>query len=294
MNYGKLDRYLIIAILVCVVACLYFLFTNKKDTNDQNNLLLAMAEKLRVGDVDSSENKQQVQQAPQKTEEEQYQIEAIADKICFGKELNDEEKKFQKKFNNDINIELKRSQTILGNILNKFLSGSKDFDEFEKEFYEFYQADIDTIVQNRKCFDSVIKKLTEGITEFTAEELQCQQNYPKEIEAVLAKIQKEKEKGSQGLSKANPPLAAGERLKIILAMFDDGIPKTVTELAQLYADKTKTKVNPGNVSTIFGKLVDDKKLLCQKIGKNNKIYHGLPEWFEKGKLKPEYKQKITS
>lgn len=254
-----------------------------------------MAEKLRVGHIDASEKKQeQVKQNPQKTEEEQYQIEAIADKICFGKELNEEEKKFQKKFNNDINIELKRSQTILGNILNKFLSGAKDFDEFEKEFYEFYQADIDTIIQNRKCFDSVIKKLTEGITEFTAEELQCQQNYPKEIEAVLAKIQKEKEKGSQGLSKANPPLAAGERLKIILSMFDDGIPKTVTELAQLYADKTKTKVNPGNVSTIFGKLVDDKKLLCQKIGKNNKIYHGLPEWFEKGKLKPEYKQKITS
>lgn len=89
-------------------------------------------------------------------------------------------------------------------------------------------------------------------------------------------------------------MASGERLKIILGFFDDGVPKTVTDLANLYAEKTGTKVNKGNISTIFGKLVKNHQLVCTKAGKDSKVYHGLPEWFNGSKLKPEYKSKIIS
>jgi len=35
-------------------------------------------------------------------------------------------------------------------------------------------------------------------------------------------------------------------------------------------------------------------LAAWMAGKDNKVYHGLPEWFEGSKMKPEYKSKITA
>lgn len=298
--FGKIDRYLLIAILAVGLVCLYFLFVNKKDTNDQSNLLVAMAKKLHADipekhqeeadkEEDEEENKPEATETSL-TDEDQQQILTIADKLCFGVELDEDEKQFHKAFPEEISKELKNSRHILSIITDKFLKGEKEFTEFEQEYYAVNQEYIDEIVHTKKLLASVINKITIGNTDFTVEEMQVQKNYPAQIEQELAIIQKEKDKFKGG----NPPMVAGERLKIILGFFEDGVPKTVTDLANLYAEKTGTKVNKGNMSTIFGKLVKDHQLICIKAGKDNKIYHGLPEWFNGSKLKPEYKQKITS
>lgn len=294
MIFGKIDRYLIIAILIVGLVCLYFLFVNKKDTNDQSSLLMAMARKLDAAPPTviqpEEEPEEETKREPKISEADQQEILIIADKLCFGVELDEDEKKFQKRYSAEISKELKNSQDILQIIVGKFLAGEKDFTEFEKEYYEVNQQYIDEIVQTKKNLASIIQKLTNGNNEFTEEELQVQQNYPAQIEQELARIQKEKDRFKGG----NPPMAAGERLRIILAFFEDGVPKTVTQLANLYAEKTGTKVNKGNMSTIFGKLVKNHQLVCTKAGKDNKVYHGLPEWFDGSKLKAEYKSKITA
>lgn len=295
MMFGKIDRYLLIAILIVALVAVYFLFTNKKDTNDQSNLLLAMAEKLGSLPAKTTTTKPQKEKVhePVKeiepTEEEWNGIVAVSDKLCFGKPLNDEEDNVLHNFKPFIDRELSNSKKALAIIINKFLTGITEFDDFEKEFYTANQEDIDTIVQNKKYFDSIVKKINDRTDDLSEEELQYKNTYNTEIERELDRINN---KGA--LKGANPPLAAGERLRTILAFFDDGIPRTVTELANLYAEKTNTKVSRGNMSTLFGKLTDQGKLLCTKAGKDNKIYHGLPEWFDGKKLKPEYKQKITS
>lgn len=298
MMFGKIDRYLLIAILAILLVCLYFLFVNKKDTNDQSNLLVAMAKKMnsdipqsKVDDKNQYPDDQEEEiQQPQISEEEQQQVISIADKLCFGVELNEDEKKFHKAFPEEISNELKNSRDTLSIITDKFLKGENKFTEFEQEYYAANQEYIDEIIHTKRLISSVINKITTGNNDFTIEEMQVQKDYPAHIEQELARIQKEKDKFKGG----NPPLAAGDRLKTILSFFEDGVPKTVTDLANLYAEKTGTKVNKGNISTIFGKLVKDHQLVCTKAGKDNKIYHGLPEWFNGSKLKPEYKQKIIS
>lgn len=325
MIYGKIDRYLLIALVAIGLVCLYFLFTNHKKGNDRDNLLVAMARKLGAtepDDVDPEEKKQSQNSASEAapTEEEEVQITNISDKLCFSKALTQEETEFQKRFPQEIQEELMISRQVLGILINKFMAGVKEFDNFEKEFYEANKEEIDTIIHNRKVMDSLITKLIEGKTDFTAEELQCQQNYPQYIEQALAQIRNapgtvqppaafaapvELPAGPGAyqppivdppapLTGANPPLAAGERLKMVLSFFDDKRPKTITELAQLYAGTTQTKLHTGNMSIIFGKLVEEGKLMCTKAGKDKKIYHGPPEWFEKKALKKEFKDNIKS
>lgn len=289
-TFPKYITYLLIAILIIALACLFFAFTNKKDTDSQSDLLRAMAEKLRVeNQSDKNESKHnKSEQAIAKTEEDEIQIIRIADIICFGEELDADEKKFYKRFKSDIDKELEYSRGTLSSIIEKFMSDKNDFSDDQKKYYEVNQEKIDYIIQHKKYFNSLIKKLIEGATDFSTEELQFQENYPKEIEAELKRLKKTSD---NKLSKANPPLAAGERLKIILSLFDDGIPKIAAEIARLYAKKTDTKVHTGNMSGIIGKLVDDHKLLNVKI--DSKFYLAPPEWFDGRKLKPEYKEKIT-
>lgn len=300
--YGKIDRYLLIAILIIGAICLYFLFKNNKDMDGQSSLLIAMAEKLNDGSPSEKEEiedrpKTKFKQSNKPTQEEEYQITAIADKLCFSKPLDPEELEFQKRFPKEIQEELEVSQKTLGTLIYKFLNSVKEFDVKEQEFYEVNKEEIDLIVQNRMLFDSIIKKITTGITDFTAQELEFQQVYGQHIEAELARIKQGSQvaSNSQDLKGANPPTAADQRLKTILSFFDDNIPKTVTELANLYAQATNTKAHTSNRSGDIGKLVDEGKLMCTKpTGKNGKIYHGLPNWFDGKNLKPEYKSNIPS
>lgn len=322
--YGKIDRYLLIALVAIGLVCLYFLFTNHKKGNDRDNLLLAMARKLGASEPDGSEQfEKQLEEKFQKvatkaapTEEEEAGITNIADKLCFSKALTQEEAQFQKRFSYEIQEELITSRKTLGILINKFMAGASEFDQFEKDFYEANKEEIDTIVHNRKVLDSVVRKIVEGRNDFTEEELQCQQNYPQYIEQALAHIRQAAPAASQphaaftdqadppadpaadpppasgppaSMKGANPPMAADERLRIILSLFQDKIPKTVTEITELYSKATGTKPHSGNRSLDLGKLVDEGKLKCAKAGKDKKVYHGLPQWFEGNKLKPEYK-----
>lgn len=300
--YGKIDRYLLIAILIIGAICLYFLFKNNKDMGGQSSLLIAMAEKLNAGMPLEEEIKDKIKNKPVKhlkpTEEEEYQITAIADKLCFSKPLDPEEVEFQKLFPKEIQEELEVSQKTLGILIYKFLNGVKEFDAKEQEFYEVNKEEIDQIIQNKILFDSIIKKMTEGRNDFTEQELQFQQIYGAHIEAELSRIKQQSQPpayNSQDLKGANPPTSADQRLKTILSFFEDNIPKTVTELANMYATATGTKPHTSNRSGDIGKLVDEGKLMCTKpTGKNGKIYHGLPNWFDGKNLKSEYKNNIPS
>lgn len=290
--YGKLDRYLLIALVIIGIACLYFLFTGSKKDNDRDSLLLQMARKLGASDSIPKPAPENTRKEPDPepeppyvlNEEEEAYITSIADKICFSKPLDANEQEFYKDFSKEIDSELENSRKVLSILINKFLTGVREFDEFEKEFYEANKEEIDTIVNNRKMLESIIQKLMDGKTEFNDDELQFQANYANVIEKELAK-RKETEEVKAG---SNPPLAPDARLKLILSLFEDNKPKTITELAKLYAEKTSTKPHTGNMSNIFGRLVDDGKLMCTKAGKDKKVYHGLPQWFDGKKLKPEY------
>lgn len=298
--YGKIDRYILIAILIIGALCLYFLFTNHKGNTGRDSLLIAMAEKLNARVPSEKEEmeeklKEKFDQVSKPSEEEEYRITAIADKLCFSKQLDPEEVEFQKRFPKEIKEELEVSQKTLGILIYKFLNGVKEFDDKEQEFYEVNKEEIDVIVQNRMLFDSIIKKITTGTNDFTAQELEFQQVYGQHIEAELARIKQGSQvaSNSQDLKGANPPTTADQRLKTILSFFEDGIPKTVTELANKYAEATKTKPHTSNRSADIGKLVDDGKLMCTKpSGKHRKIYHGPPTWFDGKNLKPEYEKNI--
>ncbi len=305
MLYGKIDRYILIAILVVAVLAVALIFMTRKENNEhhdaQDDLLLAMAEKLRVSPIIHESQVQEVKskdkpasKAAYPTEEEEEEIIALADKICFNQVLTAEEKALQAKFPKEVQKRLEQSKQILTNIINKFLAGSKDFNEYEKEYYEAFQEHIDSIMNFKKSLAAIALKISNGITDFSPEELQFQANHPKQIEIALAEIKKKDDvKGSNDLKGANPPVSADQRLKIILNLFEDGIPKTVTELATLYAEKAKVPFNKGNMSKVFGKLVDQEQLMCEKF-RNRKVYHGPPTWFENKKLKSHYKQNIKA
>lgn len=312
--------YLVLGALVVGLISLYLLWENRtaskeqtdilkdqsKVQSDQTTLLVAMAQKLTgenplVPEVTpaqvtpASTASAPAAEAKKLSQEEQDKIITISDKICFGKPLNADENVFTALFPDHIKRESEISKKTLATLVGKFLTDTKDFTKYEKDFYQDNQADIDTIVhdkkaaaKNEKLFASVISKLTSGNNDFSAEELEYQQNYPKAIEEELARLKAETEK----MKGAGIPNAADERLKIILSFFKDGIPKTVTKLAELYAAATDTKPNKSNASIWFGKLVEDGKIACQQARKGQPVYHGLPQWFEEGKLKPEYQQKL--
>lgn len=319
-TFPKYITWLLIAIIIIGIALLYFSITNKKDTNSQNDLLLAMAQKLGAGEVPSP--KPQVpnskEQPEEKSAEDEDEIIRISDKLCFGKQLTKEEKDFQKKWDADVKKELANSQGILKTVIDKFLSGATEFEEYEQDFYENNKEEIDTIIHNQKLFAGIIDKLVKGETDFTEEQLQFQQNYPKEIEKELKRIRMAETpstinhqpstithhpspinpplfpKPNHDFGKANPPLAKEERLKLILSFFTDGIPKTISELSPMYAKATGTKGSAGSLYNLFGRL-EEGTLQTQKmiIDERAKVYYGLPEWFDGKKLKKEYKSKIA-
>lgn len=284
------DKIVLVCILVLVAGIFYFVFTNKKDTKDQNSLLLDMAEQLLGKDQKSkvSNHKpkeiEKEEEPVEETEEDGPEIVRIAEKLYFNKGLTAQESEFEEKFTSQILEEFEFCKQLYP-LVDKFVSGSTDFNDQEKEFYEANKDQVDNIVQDKKHFSSVIKKLTEATNDITDEEREYYTNNTNLVDAELKRI--------RSMAGASPPLAAGERLKTILSFFEDGIPKTVTDLASLYAQKTGTKPNKGNMSTIFGKLADEGKLQYYKPKGSNKVYHGLPEWFDGKKLKQEYKSKIS-
>lgn len=260
--YSKIDRYILIAILVVVIIVLYFSYKNNKDTGEQSSLLLSMANRLDFNTLPPVKT-EQVDNTPliprEETPEDGPEIIRIAEKIYSGKDLTAHEKQFQIIFANEINEEIEFCHKFYP-LVKKFIEGEKEFTDEEKQFYE----------NNSEAIESELKRLRSK------------------------QLDNDENSSSDNLTGANPPLAPGERLKMILSFFEDGIPKTVTQLADLYASKTGTKASKGNISTIFSKL-EGNQLLWQKIEHNSrwKVFYGLPEWFDGKKLKKEFKQKIS-
>lgn len=258
----KFSRYLLIAILIVVLVVLYFVFTNKKEVNAQSDLLLAMADKL--GSKLPKTEKKQIEQilkskiesnTPRaETKEDGPEIVRIAEKIYNAQELTQKEKDFQAIFPNQISEEVEFSKTF-HSVVKKVLENIQ-LSEEENTFYK----------ENKEMIDQQVD----------------QSRNPSTINHKPLTIQG-----------ANPPLALEERKKMILGFFLDGIPKNITELSHIYAGATGTQPSKGNISGIFGNLEGDA-LLCQKLQHNSrwKVYYGLPEWFENGKLKKEFKNKI--
>ncbi len=296
--FGKVDRYLIIAILIVALACLGLLIWNKSATDGQSHLLMAMASHLKSTSTAKKpveEIKENIEPELTKTKDEEAWIASIADRICLGVELKPEDEKIKNKFPEEVKKEMEKSKQVITTLVNKFVSGSRNFDNYEGEFYDYYKDYIDPIILAQKeklTFDSIIKKLLAGTPDFTPAELQYQENHPQKIEKELERLKKGNP--DPDLKGANPPLVPGERLKIILGLFKDGVPRINKELAILYAEKTKTKPHTGNMTLTFGELVKTGQLINIKIkvGKQTKVYYGLPEWFNGKKLKPEHQQKI--
>lgn len=306
----KYSKYILIAILIGVVAILYFVYKNQQDTQDQtdmlidnerdtkrqSDLLVVMAQKLGATLPDPPVKEKE---EPKLSEQDQNKILVIADKLCFNKELDAEEQKFYKKYSAQINQEQENSEKILSIIVDKFLNGSKsqDFNSYEKEFYESYPQEVDEIVRYEMELASIVKKITSGSTDFSAEELQFQQNNAKEIEAELAAIAAKEVVSSAkilkvvpplnpDLSKAAPPLTDDSRLKVILSAFEDGMPKMVGEIPVTNKAMHKT----------IGRIEEKGQLLSYKFyvpeKKRDMIFYGLPQWFDGKKLKPEFVEKI--
>lgn len=277
----KFERYILIVILIVAIAILYFVYNNKKDTLSQSDLLLAMAKKMQVANVSEivenskSEKDNKIQDTQEETEEESKEIVRIAEKIYSGSgDLTKQEKEFQYRFSEEIQEEIEYCSQFYP-LVQKFVSRQTEFTDLEKQFYENNSDAIEHELNKIKSAQSSHESITKD----------DEQKHPSVV-LLNASASNIPEGG-------NPPLAQGERLKIILGFFEDGVPKTVTEISELYAQTTGTIASKGNMSTIFGKL-EGKELLWEKIKHNSrwKIFYGLPEWFDGKKLKKEYKQKI--
>lgn len=263
MQFPKYITYLLIAILIIGIACLYFAFVNKKDTNAQSDLLLAMADNLsgKKGNQQSAVSKEQPQPEEDKEEieEDNNTTVEVADKLYFKKPLTIFETKYAQAFKPEVDQEFAFANNFYP-LCDKFAAGITEFSDEEKSFYE----------ENTELVD----------------------NYVNDLKSKMAASQSTNPPVSQStnLSKANPPMTAEERTKIILSLFEDNVPKTVSEISSLYAAKANRSDSRGTMYGYLTKLEQAGIVLQQKIA--TKVYYGIPEWFDGKKLKPEYKKKI--
>lgn len=276
-----IERIVLYTIALAVGVILFLMFRNKKDTNAQSSLLMAMAEKLKVNGNDTlpAQQPQELHIQPQEVNSETIRI---ADKLYFNIPLTKSENNYYTAFTQAIDTEYDFSKQFHP-LVQKFVDGNVQPTEEEKIFYEANKDLIDAEVQKKKL--QVPSSKHEENSEIDWGIL----NNPPI---------KNKNNYYAAIKGANPPLAADERLKIILSLFEDEIPKTNTQLAQLYSIKTGTPVSVG-ISNVFGRL-EGKQLLYQELNtpskdgrKHPKKYYGLPEWFDGKKLKPEYKNKVV-
>lgn len=266
MNFSKINTFLLIAVLLILVAVLYLVFFNKKETSKQNDALSVILAKLMGEKIEKPEVRSEKlevaaeEENKEPTEEDWKQIYAISEKIYFAKPRTIFEKQFQKKFEKQINDDLAFCNEFYP-IVTKIEKDEMTFDVQENEFYEANKEQIDAEVAHRKAKSESQKS---------------------ELRSEEPKID------NKDLDGATPPLSVEERNKKILSLFEDGIPKTVKQLVPLFEKATGN--NPGkNAYRIFGSM-EGKFLTSYKTGKLT--YYCLPEWFEGRKLKEEYKSKI--
>lgn len=268
--YSKIDRYILIAVLVVVIAILYFVYKNKKDTGDQSSLLLAMADKIGAVKYEApieeeNETIQETEQSNALSEEEWNDIVRIARSRYFKKPLSQWDKKTEEKFKDAIADEIEYCNQFYP-ILYK-LKLHLQLTEEEINFRDKYIAEFEDELQKNN---------------FEIES----NNKPDEVDSPNTEDTHSDQQST--ISKATPPLASDEKLKIILSLFEDGVIKMVSEMADLYFKKSGVKLHAN--SSLFGRLEDEEKIKCQHIPHrgSDRVFYGLPEWFEGKKLKKEY------
>lgn len=262
MNYAKINMFLLIVAIIGIAAALYFLFINKKDTNTQTEALLQMMggkenSKSQTLNSKTSENAAD-DEPPVPTDEDWKKIYTISEKIYFKKPLTIHEKKIQKDFDSYIQADIAYCEEFYP-IVEKIVK-EEQLNEEEQAFYDENKEQVDSQVNHRR--ELALKQPPENSKSETL---------------------------NSKLDGANPPVSIEERNKKILALFEDGVPKSVPQIKPLYMKATGH--DPGkNLYRIFGKM-EGKFLTPYKDGKIT--YYCLPEWFDGKKLKSEFKNKIN-
>lgn len=248
--------------LVLIGIVLFLLYRMNKMMNMQTSLLIGMAGKLGVIPEDkpqatSHKPQENTEHQEPSKEEQDEEIVRIAEKLYNGKILSKKDKEFYKEFKKDIDEE---TVYFLADDLQRISDAIKNETELTEEDVAMY----------KKNFDAFKDKLK-------LEEL------PAEV-----KIKEVKKR------EINTPDTPEGKEKLMMSFFEDGIPKTLTTLAELYAKECGLVVSSGNTSKIVYKLEEDEKIKGQKIlhQSRNKIFYGLPDWFEGKKLKKEVRKKI--
>lgn len=233
----------------------------------QTSILIGVAGKLGVTPDDSTpstrhneqESSNDNESAHEETEEEAEKILDLAEKIWDGKNLTKKEKEFLEKFKTQVSEEVEvlcqeDLQTISNAITNK--------EELTQDDVDWYKAHFD---KYQKSLNLV--PLTDEV-----------------------KIKAEEFKNEEVLQ----PETEEDRKHILLSFLDDGIPKNGSLLAVMYAKKTGLAVSTGNTSKLLDRLLAEGKLKNQKILHNsrNKVFYGLPAWFDNKKFHKDYIKKI--
>ena len=266
----KLTKYLpYIAIAVVV----YILWSMSRVQNAHTALLIQMAGKLGILPNDQSVGippeaiksfhvttpQKQAPETPAETESEDERIVRIAEKIYSGKNVGKADQSFYAQFSKDIEEEV---QFFLEDDLRTISEKITNGQEISEEQVDLYQ----------KHYTDLSGKLS--LKELTIADVTIIPTVKKEI---------------------IEPQTKEERKHIVMTFFEDGMPKIIGTIAKLYADKTGLAVSTGNTAKLLDSLLEEKKLMNQKIlhNKRNKVFYGRPEWFDGKKFQKEYFKKIV-
>lgn len=256
------DKYILIGLIVVV---LFILTKMNKVMGMQTTLMIGMAQKMGVtGEIEFQSTRQakaeHVEEAKEKEEEETEDkdeaIVRIALRVYSGKAINKKDKEFYEKFKKDIDEE---AGFFLEDDMTRIAQAIKAGNELTQEDADLYISNLPAF-QERLQLPNITVPIIPSI--------------PKDI------VELETEQ---------------DRKHLMLTFFDDGDPKTRGALAKSYADKTGLAVSEGNTSKLLDKLLEEKKLMNQKILHNsrNKVFYGLPHWFDGKKFLKEYLKKIN-
>lgn len=257
------DKYLMIALIGVV---LFILLKMNKVMSLQTTLMIGMAGKMGVKfDEEVPEAKKvavtpppaQEQESEGEEENTDEEIVRIAEKLYKGKSLTKKDKDFYDKFKKEIDEESEFFLTDDLKGISEKITNRQELNEGEAELYK----------ENYEDFKDELKlaELTENIPVVPIPE--------KDL------VRPENET---------------ERIQLLLSFFSDGMPKVIGALAKMYADKTGLAVSTGNTAKLLDKMLEAKTLMNQKIlhESRNKVFYGLPDWFDGKKFQKEYLKKL--
>lgn len=254
--------------LILIIAVLFILFRMNKVMASQTNLMMGMAHHMGVAGLPPpqtvTDKKQKTASPPEtnqpatETKEDSDEIVRIAEKLAHGKSLNRKEKEFQDRFKAQIEEEM--GYSIEEELIRIATELKKDGAEVTQDDMDFYRQHIHAF---KERLDATM------VIDF-------------DVQKITVKPSQEKRK-PEALDEAG-------KKHLILSFFDDNIPKSLTSLAKLYADKTGFALSTGNTAKLLDKLLEEKKLHNEKrlYQSRHVVMFGLPHWFEKNKLKKEF------